>query len=130
MVPTLADGNIVLYVRTVPEYRQGDVVTIRVPDGAYYVKRVIAVGGDVVDIYEGAVYVNGEQIEDAHAYGITEEQSGGVIYPYVVREGNVFVLGDNREVSMDSRTFGEVSFRQIRGKIVFWVGSGGIGRVE
>ena len=125
MDPTLRDGDLVVYTRIVPEYHTGDVVSMWVPSGEYYVKRVVAVGGDVVDIQDGRVLVNGELLEDDRGHGETLEETGAVIYPYRVREGNVFVLGDNREVSMDSRAFGEVNRRQIRGRILFGIGSGG-----
>ena len=62
--------------------------------------------------------------------GETLEESGAVIYPYKVREGNVFVLGDNRMVSMDSRRFGEVNLHQIRGKLLLRISRGGIQHVE
>lgn len=130
MEPTLKDGNIVLYLRTVSEYRPGDVISMRVPSGDYYVKRVVAVGEDQVDLIDGEVYVNEDPITDTWASGQTEKEAGTVIYPYMVREGNVFVLGDNRAVSMDSRTFGEVNKRQIKGKILLAIGKGGIRRVE
>ena len=125
MEPTLQDGDFVLYSRVVRQYRPGDVISMRVPSGEYYVKRVIAVGGDTVDLQDGRVLVNGEPLQDDRGTGETQEETGAVIYPYKVREGNVFVLGDNREVSMDSRAFGEVSRRQIRGKVLFGTGSGG-----
>ena len=54
MDPTLKDGNVVLYLRVGGDYRQGDIVSMRVPSGEYYIKRVVAVGGEVVDIYDGA----------------------------------------------------------------------------
>ena len=130
MDPTLKDGNVVLYLRVGGDYRQGDIVSMRVPSGEYYIKRVVAVGGEVVDIYDGSVHVDGEARDDDHARGQTGEESGAVIYPYLVREGNVFVLGDNREVSKDSRAFGEVNKRQIKGRIVLRLGSGGIHKVE
>lgn len=125
MEPTLQDGDFVLYSRIVRQYRPGDVISMRVPAGEYYVKRVIAVGGDTVDLQDGRVLVNGEPLQEDRGNGETQEETGAVIYPYKVREGNVFVLGDNREVSMDSRAFGEVSRRQIRGKVLFGTGSGG-----
>ena len=103
---------------------------MRVPSGDYYVKRVIAGGGDVVDLRDGSVYVNGEKLDEEWAYGITETETGAVIYPYAVREGNVFVLGDNRQVSMDSRTFGEVNRRQIKGKILYQISKNGVHRTE
>ena len=125
MEPTLQDGDFVLYSRVIRQYRPGDVISMRVPSGEYYVKRVIAVGGDTVDLQDGKVLVNGELLQDDRGSGETQEETGAVIYPYKVRDGNVFVLGDNREVSMDSRAFGEVSRRQIRGKVLFGTGAGG-----
>lgn len=124
MSPTLMDGDLVLYTRMVSDYRPGDIVSMRVPSGEYYVKRVIATGGDVVDLEDGKVLVNGNVIEESWAYGLTQKETGAVIYPYTVRPGNVFVLGDNRTVSMDSRTFGEVNKRQIKGRIILQAGLG------
>ena len=83
-----------------------------------------AVGGDVVDLRDGIIYVNGKALDDPWATGETRAETGAVIYPYQVRPGNVFVLGDNREASMDSRAFGEVNLRQIKGKILFRIGPG------
>ncbi len=122
MEPVLQNRDVVIYLRGIKDLRPGDIVSMRVPAGEYYVKRVAAVGGDVVDIRGGEVYVNDEKIEDPRVKGKTYKKEGAVIYPYTVRPGNVFVLGDNREVSMDSRAFGEVNLRQIRGKIVLRLG--------
>ncbi len=126
MYPTLEDGDVVMYVRVVNEYEPGDIVSLRVPSGDFYVKRVVAVGGDVVDLKDGNVYVNNEPLDEEWANGDTMKETGVVIYPYYVREGNVFVLGDNRTVSMDSRAFGEVNIRQIKGKIVAEIGLKGV----
>ena len=126
MDPTLKDGNIVVYLRMGNDYRIGDIVSVRVPSGDYYIKRVVALGGSSVDIHDGRLYVDGAEADDPHAFGTTEEETGAVIYPYKVRGGNLFVLGDNREVSMDSRMFGEVNTRQIKGRIILVAGSGGI----
>lgn len=130
MMPQLADGDLVVYFRMVRDYEVGDVISIRVPSGDFYVKRVAAVGGDEVDLRDGKVYVNGRLFYDKWAEGETFEESGAVIYPYKVREGNVFVLGDNREVSMDSRRFGEVNLRQIRGRLLLRIGKGHIESVK
>ena len=119
MYPNFYDGETVVYSRIAKSYEVGDVVCVWVPSGHYYIKRIVAVGGDVVEIKDGELLVNGEVIDSEYAYGITEEENGAVIYPYTVSEGNYFVVGDNREVSIDSRTFGEVSRLQIRGKIIF-----------
>lgn len=130
MEPHLHNGEAVVYLRTVPKYEVNDVVSIWVPSGDYYVKRIIAVGGDVVDIRSGEVYVNDKKIDDAFGVGETLKEDGAVIYPYTVREGNYFVLGDNREVSVDSRGFGEVNKIQIRGKILLRIGKWYLEKVE
>ena len=124
MSPTLMDGDFVIYSRMHSEYHPGDIVSIRVASGDYYVKRVIAVGGDLVDLRDGRLFVNGTELDEEWAYGETREESGAIIYPYIVREGNVFVVGDNRTVSLDSRAFGEVNLRQIRGRIILQAGTG------
>jgi signal peptidase I len=129
MYPTLQDGEAVVYLRPVTDFKKGDIISIRVPSGDYYVKRVIAVAGDVVDIRDGEVYVNDELVENIYGTGETLKQDGAVIYPYTVRKGNVFVLGDNRTVSVDSRSFGEVNKIQIRGKIILRFGKWYIRRV-
>lgn len=122
MDPSLIDGDVVVYTRLDRSFAPGDIISMRVPSGDYYVKRVIAVGGDVIDIRSGSVYVNDVRIDDPWGAGETQPESGAVIYPYTVREGNVFVLGDNRTVSMDSRAFGEVNLRQIKGRIILRLG--------
>ena len=122
MEPHLSGGDVVVYTRLGRDYQPGDVISMRVPSGEYYVKRVIAVGGDTVDVKKGQVYVNGFLLDEPWAMGETMAESGAVIYPYAVRPGNVFVLGDNRAVSMDSRAFGEVNLIQIRGKILRRIG--------
>ena len=119
MQPTLKNGELTAYIRIVPEYERGDIVSVRMPSGEYYVKRVIAVGGDVVDIKDGKLYINGEELDEPYVQGITEIPSGGITVPYTVDEGKVFVLGDNRENSVDSRTFGAVLTGEVQGRLLF-----------
>lgn len=119
MEPSLHSGDIVFYQRINTSYQKGDIVSVRVPSGDYYVKRVIATEGDTVDIRNGKVYVNGDMLEEPYIQGETKEQDGTVVYPLTLEEDQIFVMGDNREISMDSRIFGPVSKRQIKGKILF-----------
>lgn len=123
MEPTLEEGDIVLYTRLHLHYHRGDVVSVRIPSGEYYVKRIIAMEGDVVDLRDGLVYVNDEPVSEPYLDGApTSEAEGMVKYPYVLQEGQIFVMGDNRAQSMDSRSFGAVGIRQVRGKIWFRAG--------
>lgn len=122
MEPTLRNGELVVYTRLHAAYKRGDVVPVRIPTGEYYVKRVIAVPGDTVEVRDGGIYVNGTLLEEPYAKGETLSQSGAVRYPLTLEEGQVFVVGDNREVSVDSRSFGVIGNRQIRGRILFHAG--------
>ena len=122
LYPTLRDKNVVFYKRMNSEFRQGDIVALKQPDGTEYVKRVIAVAGDTVNIQGGEVYVNGEKVEIKDAIGATERKDGEVTYPLTVGDKEVFVLGDNREVSKDSREFGLLKTDDIKGKIIWFLG--------
>ena len=124
MYPTLHDGDRVLYYRRYSDYKIGDIVALDRPDGEEFVKRVVAVAGDTVNIQNGKLYVNGEEQKMDGPVGRTEASAKGTVaYPLTVGEEQVFVLGDNREVSSDSRMFGPVKVRDLKGRIAWYIGS-------
>ena len=122
MYPTLHDKDIVAYFRLGKEYRPGDVIVLERPDGEEFVKRVVAVAGDTVNIQSGKVYVNGEEAKFKGTLGKTRRTGSSVEYPVVVEDKEVFVLGDNREISEDSREFGAVKNNDIKGRIIWYLG--------
>ncbi|WMJ81905.1 signal peptidase I [Clostridium sp. MB40-C1] len=83
------------------------------------VKRVIGVSGDKIDIKNGEVYVNNKILEESYIKNKTFKRSDLIHYPIVIPEGKLFVMGDNREVSLDSRIFGLVDIKSVEGKAVF-----------
>lgn len=78
------------------------------------VKRVIGTPGDLIDIVDGDVYLNGELLKEPYVKGITEED--GFELPVTVGENQLFVMGDNREESMDSRAFGLIDISHVEGR--------------
>lgn len=84
----------------------------------YYVKRIIGMPGDTVDIKNGQVILNGEVLDEPYYDGITTITDFSVSYPVTVEEGTVFVMGDNRPNSKDSRSsdLGLVPIEAIEGK--------------
>lgn len=122
MSPTMHDGEMVLYSRLTSSYEAGDVVSIQMPSGDYYIKRIVALEGDQVELIGGFLYVNGVREEAAYVHGKTNPQESDITYPIVLSAGQVFVLGDNREGSVDSRTYGPMSLSQIRGKVLLHAG--------
>ncbi len=117
MESTLVAGDVVFCEKGVPVTR-GDIVAFE-REGILLVKRVIAMEGDQVNItFDGKVYVNGVPIQEGYLAG--ESQGlGDVIYPVVVPAGQVFVLGDHRAVSVDSRdsSLGMVSLKEVIGSV-------------
>ena len=126
MFETLADGDYLLLVNRplCGELHPGDIVVAsmdRFKGGEAIVKRVIATEGQTVDIdfTEGVVYVDGEALEEPYTYTPTNHAQGGR-FPMVVEQGCVFLMGDNRNGSWDSRDplIGCVDKREILGKAV------------
>ena len=87
----------------------------------FYVKRIVALPGDTVDIKDGKVYINGELLDEPYYDGITTKTDYTVNYPVTVEDNHVFVMGDNRPNSKDSRSssLGLVPFEAIEGKAQF-----------
>lgn len=126
MVPTLQDGDRLLVLNSMfdHDYQYGDIVVLRKDTFLEepIVKRVIATEGQTVDIDfgEGTVYVDGVALEEDYINEPTYLEEG-TEFPLTVPEGCVFVMGDNRNRSSDSRDsrLGTVDTRYVIGKAVF-----------
>ena len=127
MYHTLIDGDYLLLISNVfyQEPQQGDIVVASkesFDDGKPIVKRVIATEGQTVDIdfAAGIVYVDGVALEEDYTFTLTNMDEG-MIFPLVVEEDHVFLMGDNRNRSKDSRSpeIGQVDQREILGKAFF-----------
>ena len=123
MMNTLHDGDALIISNLFYTPKQYDIVVIEDHSTGLdhpLVKRVIAVGGDIVQITSDEIYVNGEPVRDDFVY--TGDYIGDYKYApesFTVEEGQIFVLGDHRNDSLDSRRFGTVSVNSIIGKVLF-----------
>ena len=130
MLPTLVNGDYLALQSNIVmgDLEYGDIIVARkmsFRDGEPIIKRIIATEGQVVDIdfLSGSVYVDGKLLEESdYIKGSTINQEG-MRFPLVVKENHVFVMGDNREESLDSRSpqIGQIEVRQILGKAVFLI---------
>lgn len=124
MYPTLKDGEWVAVSGITAQVDRGDIIVSTQPweRNVPIVKRVIAVGGDTVyiDFDNNAVYVNGEKLNEPYIAELTRVRYD-VEFPITVDEGKLFVMGDNRNVSLDSRSskIGLIDERYVLGKVLF-----------
>lgn len=117
MNPAVHAGDLVIYDRLTHEYHTGDVLVIE-QDGKRQIRRVAAVSGDVVDVTEEGLCVNGYQQQEANIYTETLPYQGGIDYPLTVEEGEIFVLGDNRISAEDGRIYGTTDLNDVRGVVM------------
>lgn len=124
MEDTIMTGDRIMGLRTsywFEDPQRGDVVIFRYPDDpegkTLFVKRIIGEGGDVVKVENGNVYVNDEVLDEPYIKEITQGNFG----PYEVPEGSYFMMGDNRNKSLDARFWDNkyVKSDEILGKVKF-----------
>ena len=137
MMPTLENGDRMIVNKigyTIGKPDRFDIVVFHAPEQKDYIKRIIGLPGDEVEYRDDILYINGEAIEEPYLDEKRKEMIAGPltedftlldipkIQGEVVPEGHVFVLGDNRRKSKDSRQIGVVPIDEIIGstKIIFW----------
>ena len=124
MEPSYQNGNIILvdkffYKRSEPEVNDIVVVEYPVSDNEnQIIKRVVGIGGDHIEVKDNHLYRNGEMIEEDYILETMDTED----FSYDIPEGKIFVLGDNRNISVDSRMIGYVDFEDdVIGKVFFKV---------
>jgi len=145
MIPTLLIGDHILvnkfiYGTTIPfsdkrvlvfsKPEKGDIIVFKYPEDRKrdFIKRVIAVEGDVIESKNKVIYVNGKAVDEPYTqHTDTSLRPGGIeprdnFGPYIVPKEKYFMMGDNRDQSYDSRYWGYVDVKDIRGEalILYW----------
>ncbi|KMK77190.1 signal peptidase I [Alkalihalobacillus pseudalcaliphilus] len=135
MSPTLHNGDRMIVNKisyTLFEPERFDIVVFHAPGGKDYIKRVIGLPGDEIEYRSDTLYVNGEPVEERFLDELKENYQGetltnnfelvDVTNEFVVPEDHLFVLGDNRRHSKDSRDIGTVPTDKVIGKasVIFW----------
>jgi signal peptidase I len=136
MENTLMPGQYVLVDKLTPRfdaYHRGDVIVFYPPSGwaqdssgTPYIKRVIGVGGDTVDIHDGHVYVNGNQLTEPYVFeSQTTDLPNNGSKTWKLESSQLFVMGDHRQESQDSRAFGPVDKSSVIGRawLRYWPAS-------
>jgi signal peptidase I len=125
MENTLEPDQYVLVDKLTPrfdDFKRGDIVVFNPPptwqqgDGTPYIKRVIGIGGDKVDIHDGKVFVNGTALTEPYLYEGQPTTVSGDQSSWVVPSGDLFVMGDHRQDSADSRLFGTIARSSVIGR--------------
>ncbi|MEC5423667.1 signal peptidase I [Virgibacillus sp. C22-A2] len=130
MEPTLYDGNLLMVNKVIYDLKEVDrfdVIVFHANTEDDYVKRVIGLPGDQIEYKDDKLYVNGEYVEEEFIASFvlandTEPYTNSFTLEKItgkkeVPEGKLFVMGDNRTASLDSRSFGFISADQLVGKV-------------
>lgn len=118
MFPAVKDGDLAIVFRLQQEYAKNDVIVYRTETGLKF-GRIVARATDNVTIDDsGSLTVNGTTQTGEILYPTYPEEDSSLAYPYQVPENSVFVLGDYRTRSTDSRLYGAISLDQVVGKVI------------
>ena len=126
MAPRISAGDLLLYYRLADDWANGDVMVFE-KDGEQYVGRIVARGGDTVEVTDQAtLVVNGSTVLENNIYYTTPKYENGPAYPLTLAAGEFFVLCDYREGARDSRYFGAVRPAEVKGKVITVVRRSGL----
>ena len=114
MNKTFKNGDILILYKLSKIKRFDVIVLHEEKDNEKIIKRVIGMPGDTVAIKDGEIYINDEKIDDEYAYGMTTDYDR-----ITLKSDEYFILGDNRLISKDSRYFGPIKEKEIKGKVIF-----------
>ncbi len=118
MSPNIKAGDLLLYYRLEKSCQAQDVVVLR-KNGTNYVGRIVAVGGDTVEITDDdRLVINGNTMTETNIYTATPRYEGFVEYPLTAAQDSYFVLADHRAGSEDSRYYGTVQKSEVLGKVI------------
>ena len=118
MKPRISAGDILVFYRIDKDATLNEVVVLK-KNGTDYVGRVVARGGDEVDITkEGNLVVNGNMVIEDNIYFSTPYYEGFLEYPLTLKENEFFILADKREGGEDSRYYGPVKLKEIKGTVI------------
>lgn len=117
MEPAFAPGDLVMYYRLDKDYSQNDVIALEI-QGEKMVRRVVAVGGDTVDMTADGLVINGALQQEPIIGTKTLPYEEGITFPITLAADEVFVLGDARDGAADSRVYGPVNRRDTLGKVM------------
>lgn len=119
MYPSVRDGDLCICYR-LEHYRINDVVVYRTKEGERKMGRILAIGGQQVEILkEGGIVINGQIRPEEIPFVTGPAKTDTISYPLTLGEGEVFLLNDYRSDLSDSRQFGPVSLSAIEGKLLF-----------
>lgn len=117
MNPAVKDGDLLVFDRMRKGYQSGQVIVCE-KNKKMETGRIAAVPGEVVDITSDGLMVNGTLQKSRDIYEETLPYEEGITYPVELGQDEYFVLGDNRAVAKDSRIFGPVQRKEIKGKVI------------
>lgn len=126
MLPTLQENNRLLIEKISPKIgalHRGDIITLYVPEmleggKETIIKRVIGLENDKIEIKDGKVYVNDKPLQEDYINGNETGDMGGNYSSVTVKKGQVYVMGDNRGNSLDSRIKGPIDLKKVTGKVL------------
>jgi len=130
MEPTLFDGNLLMVNKMIYDWQDvnhGDVVVFHANENEDYVKRVIGLPGDTISYKNDALYLNGKKVDEPYLDPYRKDDGEPLTKDFTLEEitgdvkevpdGRIFVMGDNRRESLDSRYFGFVPIETVVGKV-------------